>query len=107
MKQALKRTKQLDELFEAILMLKDEEECYKFFADICTENEINAMAQRLEVAKLLKIRKTYHEIEEETGASTATISRVNRSLGDGYALVLDHLIRKNLEEQRRRRAEES
>ena len=93
------RSKEMDELFEAILMLKDIDECYKFFEDACTARELQSVAQRLQVAKLLKIRKTYSEIEQQTGASTATISRVNRSLHygtDGYELVLDILIEKDL-----------
>ncbi len=97
------KNEQTDELFEAILMLKDVEECYKFFTDICTAREIQSIAQRLHVARLLKIRKTYNVIEEETGASTATISRVNRSLNygsNGYDLVLDKLIEKDLKKQR-------
>ena len=96
------RTKEADELFEAILMLKDVEECYQFFTDICTAREIQSISQRLHVAKLLKIRKTYSVIEEETGASTA-ISRVNRSLNygeGGYDLVLEKLIEKDLKESK-------
>jgi TrpR-related protein YerC/YecD len=72
-------------------MLETEEDCYRFFEDICTINEIHAIAQRLEVAKLLNEKKTYSEIEEMTGASTATISRINKCLvygADGYKLVL-------------------
>ena len=97
------RNEQIDELFEAILMLDDIEECYAFFTDICTAREIQSIAQRLHVARLLKIRKTYNVIEEETGASTATIPRVNRSLNygsNGYDLVLDKLIEKDLKRQR-------
>jgi TrpR-related protein YerC/YecD len=81
----------IDKLFQAILMLESEEDCYRFFEDICTINEIHAIAQRLEVAKLLNEKKTYSEIEEMTGASTATISRINKCLvygADGYKLVL-------------------
>jgi TrpR-related protein YerC/YecD len=81
----------IDKLFQAVLMLETEEECYRFFEDICTINEIHAIAQRLEVAKLLNEKKTYSEIEEMTGASTATISRINKCLvygADGYKLVL-------------------
>jgi len=81
----------IDKLFQAILMLETEEDCYRFFEDICTINEIHAIAQRLEVAKLLHEKKTYSEIEEMTGASTATISRINKCLvygADGYKLVL-------------------
>ena len=83
-----------DSLFEAILLLKNEEECYRFFEDICTVNEIKSMAQRLEVAKMLEINATYSEITEATGASTATISRVKKCLyygADGYRLTLDRL----------------
>lgn len=81
----------IDKLFQAILMLETQEDCYRFFEDICTINEIHAIAQRLEVAKLLNEKKTYSEIEEMTGASTATISRINKCLvygADGYKLVL-------------------
>ncbi|HZJ98931.1 MAG TPA: YerC/YecD family TrpR-related protein [Tissierellaceae bacterium] len=88
------KSKQADELFEAILKLENEEECYRFFEDICTIKEIESIAQRLEVAKLLKINKTYNEIEKKTGASTATISRINRALNygaDGYNIILDRL----------------
>ena len=84
----------IDELFEAILTLRDVEDCYRFFEDICTVKELQAIAQRLQVVKLLVKNKTYHEIESETGASTATISRINRSLNygsDGYKLVLQRL----------------
>jgi TrpR-related protein YerC/YecD len=83
-----------DGLFEAILLLKNIEECYNFFEDICTVSEIKAMAQRLEVAKMLEAGYTYMDISEKTGASTATISRVNRCLNygsDGYRTVLDRL----------------
>lgn len=88
------KNKQVDGFFQAILLLKDMDECYRFFEDICTVKEIQSIAQRLEVAKLLRMNKTYNEIETETGASTATISRINRSLNygaDGYNLVLDRL----------------
>ena len=83
-----------DELFDAILLLKSTEECYNFFEDICTVSEIKAMAQRLEVAKMLKEGYTYMDISDKTGASTATISRVNRCLNygaDGYRIVLERL----------------
>jgi TrpR-related protein YerC/YecD len=85
---------QVDMLFEAILRLSDQEECYRFFEDICTINEIKSLAQRLEVAMMLREKRTYHEIAEKTGASTATISRVNRALiygADGYNRILDRL----------------
>lgn len=84
----------LDALFEAILTLETEEECYLFFEDIATVGEIKALAQRLAVAKMLATGETYTKISEETGASTATISRVKRSLFygyDGYRLVLERL----------------
>lgn len=83
-----------DKLFEAILLLENIEECYSFFEDIGTISEIKALAQRLEVAKMLRDGKTYTEIGEKTGASTATISRVNRCLNygaDGYKLILDRM----------------
>ena len=77
------RTEAVDHLFEAILCLKDKEECYTFFEDVCTINELLSLSQRFEVAKMLREQKTYLEIAEKTGASTATISRVNRSLSYG------------------------
>ena len=86
--------KNLEFLFNAILQLEDIEECYDFFEDLCTVNELLSISQRYEVASMLKSRKTYLEIAEKTGASTATISRVNRSLNygnDGYDLVLGRL----------------
>jgi TrpR-related protein YerC/YecD len=88
------RGKALDQLFESVLSLKDMEECYRFFDDLCTMNEIQSLAQRLEVARMLREGKTYHKIESETGASTATISRVKRCLNfgnDAYAMVLDRV----------------
>ncbi len=81
----------IDQLFEAILLLESKEECYKFFEDICTINEIESLAQRLEVAKLLEKGATYEQIAEKTGASTATISRVKRYLNygaQGYKMIL-------------------
>lgn len=84
----------IDELFRAVLSLESEEDCYRFFEDICTVNELHAIAQRLQVAKLLSEDKTYNEIEEITKASTATISRVNKCLvygSDGYRRVLERL----------------
>lgn len=88
------KSKQADSLFEAVLQLETMDECYRFFEDICTIKEVQAIAQRLEVAKLLKSNKTYNEIEELTGASTATISRINRSLNygaDGYKIIFEKL----------------
>ena len=73
----------MDALFEAVLTLRTKEECYAFFRDLCTYQELNALSQRLQVAKMLHAGKVFHEIVEETGASTATISRVNRTIKDG------------------------
>ena len=84
------KTEAVDHLFQAILTLKDVEEGYKFFEDVCTVNELLSLSQRYEVAKMLREEKTYLEIASRTGASTATISRVNRSLNygnDGYDMV--------------------
>lgn len=86
--------KSIDQLFEAILTLKDIEECYVFFDDLCTVNEIQSLSQRLEVARMLGKGNTYNQIESETGASTATISRVKRCLNygnDGYRMALERL----------------
>ena len=88
------KTEAVDCLFEAILSLKTKEECYSFFEDLCTVNELLSLSQRFEVAKMLREKKTYLEISEKTGASTATISRVNRSLNygnDGYDMVFDRI----------------
>ena len=90
----------IDELFEAVLTLRDQEDCYRSFEDICTINELHAIAQRLQVAKLLSEKKTYTEIEAATKASTATISRINKCLvygADGYKLVLERLAEKKHE----------
>ena len=86
--------KATDRLFQAILSLENREECYQFFEDVCTINEILSLSQRFEVAAMLRSRKTYLEIAEKTGASTATISRVNRSLNygnDGYDMVFERM----------------
>ena len=83
-----------DGLFRAILSLQSMEECYQFFEDVCTINELLSLSQRFEVAKMLRDQKTYLEIAEKTGASTATISRVNRSLNygnDGYDMVFERI----------------
>ena len=88
------KTPAVDYLFDAILSLKDQDECYAFFDDICTVNELLSLSQRFEVAAMLRARKTYLEIAEKTGASTATISRVNRSLNygcDGYELIFERM----------------
>ena len=88
------KTPEVEQLFKGMLYLKSVEECYEFFEDICTINELLSLSQRFEVARMLREKKTYLEIAEKTGASTATISRVNRSLNygnDGYDMVLDRL----------------
>lgn len=92
------RSEQLDQLFDAILTLKTREECYQFFDDIATINEIQSLSQRLQVAKMLKDGKTYSTIEKGTNASTATISRVRRCLdygSGGYHIALDRLDRED------------
>lgn len=86
-----------DLLFKAILSLKNEEECYSFFEDLCTVPELKAMSQRIVVAKMLTDKNVYSDIVTKTGASTATISRVNRSLiygCDGYEMVFDRIFSK-------------
>lgn len=88
----------MDGLFDAILTLKNREECYRFFEDLCTISELLAMEQRFSVAKMLREGRVYSDIVKDTGASTATISRVNRSYhygADGYAMVLDRLENKD------------
>lgn len=83
-----------DRLCDAVLLLESREECYQFFEDVCTIGELKALAQRLEVARMLGGRHTYDEIVARTGASTATISRVKRCLNygaDGYKIVLERL----------------
>ena len=96
------RTEAVDYLFSAILSLENKEECYTFFEDICTINELLSLSQRFEVAKMLREHKTYLEIAERTGASTATISRVNRSLNygnDGYDMVFARINKNSEDEQ--------
>jgi TrpR-related protein YerC/YecD len=93
--------KNTDFLFQAILALETPEECYKFFDDLCTVPELKAMSQRLAVAHMLSHKRVYSDIVSETGASTATISRVNRSLNygsDGYELVFGRLDKKESQE---------
>jgi TrpR-related protein YerC/YecD len=93
------KDEQTDRLFEAILALETVEECYNFFEDLGTISEIKAFAQRFAVAQMLTEKKTYREIHEKTGASEATISRVNRALNygaDGYRLALSRLKEKEL-----------
>ncbi len=87
-------SEEIDHLFQALLSLENVEEYYRFFEDICTIRELREMSQRLEVARQLKAGRVYADIAKDTGASTATISRVNRCLGygaGGYALVLQRL----------------
>lgn len=87
-------TEAVDAMFDAILSLKDREECYSFFEDLATVNEILSLSQRFEVAAMLKEHRTYLDIADKTGASTATISRVNRSLNygnDGYDMVFERI----------------
>lgn len=94
------QNEEIDKLFDAILKLESREECYRFFEDICTIKEIQSMSQRFQVAYLLDQDKTYSEIERITGASTATISRINKCLvygAEGYKLILDKM--KNSEEK--------
>lgn len=91
-------TKEVDELFEAILLLKDKEECYEFFSDACTIKEILDISQRLKVAKMLRDGNSYATISQTVGVSTATISRVSRCLeygSSGYNKVLTRLEEKN------------
>ena len=100
MKDKLK-TPAMDYLFDAVLTLKSREECYNFFEDVCTINELFTISQRLMVAKMLTEGKTYIEISEVTGASTATISRVNRSLeygNDGYSIAMERIEAETIKE---------
>ena len=88
------RTDAVRHLFEAVLCLENEEECFAFFEDICTVNELLSLSQRFEVASMLRRHETYLKIAEKTGASTATISRVNRSLNygnDAYDMVFERM----------------
>ncbi|MBO5733976.1 MAG: TrpR YerC/YecD [Clostridia bacterium] len=90
----MKLTEEIKILSRAILSLETEEECEKFLTDLCTVREISSMAQRITVARLLQDKKTFTEIEEATGMSSATIARINKCLqygADGYNLVLDKL----------------
>ncbi|MBQ6498303.1 MAG: helix-turn-helix domain-containing protein [Ruminococcus sp.] len=90
----MKRSESADRLFEAILSLKDTEECYNFFEDICTINELRDMCQRLETAMLIDEGISYQKISEQIGVSTATISRVSRCLNygaGGYRAVIDRM----------------
>ena len=91
------RTDAVEDFFQAVLTLETVDECFNFFEDVCTVNEVLSIAQRFGVAKMLKENHTYLEVAKETGASTATISRVNRSLNygnDGYDMVFERLNKK-------------
>ena len=96
------KTEAVDHLFQAILTLENIDDCYTFFEDVCTINELLSLSQRFEVAKMLTDKRTYLDISEKTGASTATISRVNRSLNygnDGYEMVFSRLKEKEASEK--------
>lgn len=87
----------MDFLFQCILSLQSMEECYDFFEDLCTVNELQAISQRIVVAKMLSEKRVYSDIVRETGASTATISRVNRSLQfgcNGYEKLFARVVEK-------------
>ena len=94
------KNQETDDLFEAIMLLENQEECYRFFEDLFTINELHSINQRFQVAKMLSEKKTYTDIEAKTNASTATISRINKCLvygADGYRLILDRLKKKKTE----------
>ena len=91
---SLPRNEATDKLFQSFLLLKDVEECYQYFEDLCTISELRAMEQRFQVAAMLDEGRIYSDIAKETGASTATISRVNKCLtygSDGYRTALDRM----------------
>lgn len=88
------QNEEIDKLFEAILALETVEDCYRFFDDLCTVNELEAFGQRLEVAKMLFNKKTYQEIERETGISAATISKISKSFAfgpGGYEMIIKRI----------------
>jgi TrpR-related protein YerC/YecD len=95
MKRGRSKPTAVDELYDAILCLETKEECSAFFDDLCTVLELQTLSQRLQVAKMLREHHVYSDIVAATSASTATISRVNRSLGDGYTIVFDRLKERN------------
>ena len=100
MKDKILNNKNVDFLFDAILSLETKEECYDFFEDLCTVQELQTLSQRIAVAKMLSEKKVYTDIVNETGASTATISRVNRSLqygSDGYDKIFERISREDNE----------
>jgi len=91
---ALPRNFQTDELFRSVLMLKDVEECYRFFEDLCTVNEVRSIAQRLDVARKLDEGESYQSTCTQTGASSATVCRVKRCLeygAGGYSLIIERM----------------
>lgn len=88
------KDQEMDELFEGILQLESVEECYQFFVDLCTVNELQAMKQRFQVAKLIRAGETYTNVQEKTGSSSTTISRVKRCLDygtGGYRFILERM----------------
>ncbi|MCC4722793.1 MULTISPECIES: YerC/YecD family TrpR-related protein [Salinicoccus] len=88
------RGKELDDLFEGILKLETVEECHHFFDDLCTTNELVSLKQRFQVAKMIKEGHTYSKVQNETGASSATVSRVKRCLdygSEGYHMIIDRM----------------
>lgn len=88
------QTSELDQLFQGILKLETVEECYSFFEDLCTMKELQSLGQRMEVAKMLRENATYMDVVKATGASTATISRVNRAIqygNDGYEMIFKRI----------------
>ncbi|MBE6750157.1 MAG: TrpR YerC/YecD [Ruminococcaceae bacterium] len=87
----MQKSEFVDQLFDAILTLETKEECYNFFGDACTPKEIQAIAQRFAVAKMLNEKYVYNEIIEKTGASTATISRVSRAINEGFKTAFERL----------------
>ena len=94
MKEKILNNKNVDFLFDAILSLETKEECSDFFEDLCTVQELQTLSQRIAVAKMLSEKRVYTDIVNETGASTATISRVNRSLqygSDGYDKIFERI----------------
>ena len=96
------KSKEVEQLFKAILSLEDVKECYDFFEDVCTINELLSLSQRFEVAKLLNEGLIYNDILEKTGASSATISRVNRSLNygtDAYRMIFARMRDEDEQEQ--------
>lgn len=91
----MEKNNSLNRLFDAILTLKTKEECAEFFADACTPKELQAIAQRFVVAEMLYNKRVYSDIIEQTGASTATISRVGRSINNGYKKAFERLKQSN------------